>query len=94
MADKKTETKAATGAVKEAAAAITRAVQDDANADRTSIATADAEEAMRKEATSASARKEALAAGKKDPYLKWGDPKAAEEDAEGIAARRTAFGGV
>jgi hypothetical protein len=43
---------------------------------------------MRKAATSDAARKAAIAAGKKDPLEKWGDPNAAPD-----SVRRAAMGG-
>jgi len=93
MADKNDTAREAKQAVRTAATEITRAIEagDD---EGTQIASADAEEAMRKEATSPKAVKEAIEAGKKDPIQKWGDPKLSDEDAAAGAVRRSAFGGV
>jgi hypothetical protein len=52
---------------------------DEPAGDHTRLATADAEKDMRREAISPKARKEALAAGKKDPLEKWGDPDQAPD---------------
>src|SRR5690242_7007097 len=71
---------------KAAAKALVDAVQTEDT--HTELATPSDEAKMRKAATSPSAVKAALEAGKKDPIEKWGDP-----DAKPDMVRRAAMGG-
>jgi hypothetical protein len=63
-------------------------ISDQPQGDHTHLATPSEEQDMRKAATSDAARKAAIAAGKKDPLEKWGDPNAAPD-----SVRRAAMGG-
>jgi hypothetical protein len=91
LAAKASESRRADAADLNGAKATAKTLVDQVQAedDGVDLATASEEAKMRKAATSPAARKAALAAGKKDPLEKWGDPDANLAE---IGGRRAAFG--